>query len=358
MDSGPDNSLELEQIEHLEDVREEWIRLAVATGHPFATWEWNVAWWRWFGSGKQLYSFACRNRTGEMVAILPLYVAGTRPLRVARFLGYADLHSPVCAPADRAPVARAMRDAMGRPGGCPLVVAERLPGAQGWDELLGGRLLATQQNPLLRFGGISWEDFLASKSRNFRGQVRRKERRLIEEQGLTFRLADDAARLGEDLDALFHLHAMRWGDKTTGCFDGNRGAFHREFAAAALRRGWLRLWFAEIGGQQVAAWYGWRFAGAEWYFQAGRDRRWDNYSLGFVTLVHTLREACRDGVSAYHFLAGADAYKWRFAQEDPGAESRLLSSGPIAGIASLAVRAADSLPASARQRVLRVASHP
>jgi CelD/BcsL family acetyltransferase involved in cellulose biosynthesis len=120
----------------------------------------------------------------------------------------------------------------------------------------------------------------------------------------------------------------------------------------------LRLWFAEIGGQQVAAWYGWRFAGAEWYYQAGRDPRWDNYSLGFVTLVHTVREACRDGVSAYHFLAGPDTYKWRFAQEDPGAESRLLSSGPIAGIASLAVRAADTLPASARQRVLRMANHP
>jgi hypothetical protein len=55
----------------------------------------------------------------------------------------------------------------------------------------------------------------------------------------------------------------------------------------------------EGGVEQVAAWYGWRFAGAEWYFQAGRDPRWDAYPLGVVTLVHTVREACRDGKSAY-----------------------------------------------------------
>jgi len=356
MDSASKENLELEQIEHLEDVREDWTRLAEAAGHPFASWDWNAAWWGRFGLGKRLYSFVCRDRTGDAVAILPLYIAGNRPLRVARFLGYADLHSPVCASADRALAARAMREVMGRSGGCPVVVAERLPSAQGWGELLGGRLLARQQNPVLRLGGMSWEDFLASKSANFRGQVRRKERRLIEEQGLTFRLADQASRLTEDLDALFRLHALRWGDKSTGCFEGDQGEFQRDFAVAALQRGWLRLWFAEIAGEQVAAWYGWRFAGAEWYFQAGRDTRWDHYSLGFVMLAHTVREACRDGVSDYHFLAGPDAYKWRFAQEDPGAESRLLSSGPIAGIASLAVEVANSLPASARQRVLRISS--
>ena len=207
---------------------------------------------------------------------------------------------------------------------------------------------------MLRLAGMSWEDFLASRSSNFRGQVRRKERRLIEEQGLSFRLADDTSRLADDLDTLFRLHALRWGKASTGVFEGDLGKFHREFAASALHQGWLRLWFAEIGGEQVAAWYGWRFAGAEWYWQAGRDTRWDDYSLGFVMLAHTVREACRDGVSAYHFLAGGDAYKGRFTQDDPEVESRLLSSGPIAGLASVAVKIADSLPASARQRVIRI----
>jgi CelD/BcsL family acetyltransferase involved in cellulose biosynthesis len=185
-----------------------------------------------------------------------------------------------------------------------LVVAEKLPSSDGWGELLGGRLLATHHDPVLRVEGMSWDDYLASRSRNFRDQVRRRERKLIREQGLSFRLSDDPERLADDMEALFRLHRERWGDESSGVFDGSGADFHRAFAAAALEAGWLRLWLAEIGGETVAAWYGWRFAGSEWYYQAGRDRRFDGYSLGFVLLAHTVREAMNDGVDAYRFLAG------------------------------------------------------
>ncbi len=51
MVSTSDDVVQLEQIERLEDAREEWIGLAEGAGHPFATWEWNAGWWRWFGGG-------------------------------------------------------------------------------------------------------------------------------------------------------------------------------------------------------------------------------------------------------------------------------------------------------------------
>jgi len=102
------NSFELERVERLEDLREDWIRLADQTGHPFATWEWNQCWWRWFGEDRELYTYRCRNGNGDVIAILPLYVAAVRPLRVARFLGYADMHSPICEPSTRPLVAEAL----------------------------------------------------------------------------------------------------------------------------------------------------------------------------------------------------------------------------------------------------------
>jgi CelD/BcsL family acetyltransferase involved in cellulose biosynthesis len=353
-----DDVVLLEEIERLEDVREEWIRLAEGAGHPFATWEWNATWWRWFGAGRPLYSFRCRDRGGEVVAILPLYVAAARPVRVARFLGYGNLQSPVCAPAHMELAARALRQSTEpRPGGCRLLMAERLPGDQGWGSLLGGKLLATGHDPVLRFRGMTWEDYLASRSRNFREQLRRRERRLVKEHGLTFRLADDVERLPADMDALFRLHRARWGTETTGVFDGNGGSFHREFALAALRRGWLRLWLAEVDGEPVASWYGWRFAGAEWYYQAGRDPRFERLSLGTVLLTHTVREACRDGADAYHFMGGTseERYKQRFTEEDAGTESRLLGSGALAQAGGLAIAIGRSLPGSARKRVKRIA---
>ena len=52
---------------------------------------------------------------------------------------------------------------------------------------------------------------------------------------------------------------------------------------------------------------------------------------------------------------GREAYKWRFADEDPGAESRVLSSGPVGDAARVAFNFARSLPPPMWRRVLSVA---
>jgi CelD/BcsL family acetyltransferase involved in cellulose biosynthesis len=346
------SAAEIERAARLEELEEDWIALAESVDHPFATWEWNSTWWRHFGDGRELQAFVCRDEHAKVAAILPLYQAKVGPLRITRFLGDGDLRGPVCSPGNRAVAADCLKEAVrSKAIASRLLLAERLPGQQEWPALLGGRRLATHPDPVLPLEGVTWDGLLASRSRNFRQQVRRRERRLVEEHGLSFRLSTDPAGLDDDLSALFRLHAMRWGEGSSGVFEGTRGEFHREFAAAAQRRGWLRLWVAEIAGEPVAAWYGWRFAGSEWYYQFGRDPRFDDYSLGFVLLAHTVREACGDGVDAYRFLDGAEAYKWRFASEDLKAESRLLGRGATARLGALAISAAAHMPNSVRRRL-------
>ncbi len=338
-----------ERISRLDDLEDEWKALAERADHPFATWEWNEGAWRHLGRG-DLYSFACRDEDGRLAAVLPMYVArriGTA--RIARFIGPGDLRGPVCAPEGRARAGEAMRAAVG-PGRdrCQVLLAERLPGGSGWDAALGGRPLATHVDPVLPLAGETWDGLLAARSRNFRQQVRRRERKLVEEHGLTFRLSSGAERARSDFETLVGLHGRRWGGQTTGVFEGASGEFQREFAAAAERRGWLRLWIAEVDGEPAAAWYGWRFAGSEWYYQAGRDTRFDDLSLGFVMLAHTVREACEDGVDSYRFLDGAEPYKWRFATADLRAESRAYGAGTSGRAVALGGQAAARLRASLR----------
>ena len=344
------DGVRLEPIEHLDDVREEWGALAAGSGHPFATWEWNALWWKRFGTGRELHSFVCRDGDGKALAILPLYLAVPRPVGIARFLGYADLQSPVCAPEHR-PLAAAALKRVTRSGGARLVLAERLPGDGSWGPLVGGPRVRRGHDRVVRFEGTSWDQFLASRSRNFRRQVRNRERRLVRETGVVFRLADDPARLDADMDALYRLHAERWGERSTGVFAGARGAFHRDFAAAAQERGWLRLWLAEIDGKPVAADYGWRFAGAACSYNSGRVRDYDHLSLGFVLFAHSIRASCEDGVSSFHLLAGNDEYKARFAEEDRGVETRLIGPPLLSGPAALGYYAAEAVPESLRRRV-------
>jgi CelD/BcsL family acetyltransferase involved in cellulose biosynthesis len=221
--------------------------------------------------------------------------------------------------ADRPRAAQALLEALGKQR-LDLFVGESVPADEGWSAFLGAKVLRRTGSPVLRFRGESWEDLLANRSANFREQVRRRERKLRREHDVRFRLSDDPARLNDDLDILFSLHGARWHGGGEW-FTSTSEAFHREFAICALERGWLRLWMLEVDGMPVAAWYGFRFGDAESYYQAGRDPAWSGASVGFVLLVHTIREALEDGVGEYRFLEGGESYKYRFTREDPGLET-------------------------------------
>ncbi len=340
--TGP---LELERLEGLDALTEDWSRLAEAAGNVFSTPEWAEVWWRHYGDGRDLRLVALRDDGGRVAGVLPLYLNRSRPLKVLRFLGHgaADQLGPVCAPADRERVAAALpavlRDARTR---ADVFVGDRLSAVEGWSRLAGARVLLAEPSPTLAIDGQSWDEFLASKSKNFRDQVRRRERKLAKSNDLTFRLSD-AEHLVEDLGTLTRLHAARWQDESEA-FEPDLEAFHRDFAAVALERGWLRLWICEVDGRPVAAWYGLRYAGGECFYQSGRDPEWDAQSVGFILLAHSIRCAFEDGMREYRFLRGGDAYKDRFADGDSGLETSVLGRGSLGRPVVAAAGALGHLP--------------
>jgi len=245
------------------------------------------------------------------------------PLRVARFIGYgrADELGPVAAREET----RAIDALAGLP--YAVLLADRLP--DEWAGRLGGTELRRDSSPVIDIAGLDWDGYLASRSSNFRSQVRRKERKLVSESGLTYRLSESRESVDRDMETLFSLHAARWGEGSSGALTGMHAGFHREFAQVARERGWLRLWVAEAGERPIAAWYGFRFGGAEWYYQFGRDPEWERSSIGLVLLAHTLREAIADGQREYKLLRGGESYKERFATSKPDVVSVGVGRGPV-----------------------------
>jgi CelD/BcsL family acetyltransferase involved in cellulose biosynthesis len=349
--------LSLERIDDLASVRDEWTALAERAGNPFATFEWADAWWRVYGGERALHVTACRDADGKLVGLLPLYLATNRPVRTLRFLGHgpADQLGPVCAPEDRTAVAAALQRLLTEElRAWDLLLAERLAPSEGWAGLIGGRVVHREESPTLLTGGRSFDEFLASRSRNFREQVRRRDRKLRREHEVDIRLATSET-LDADLDMLFRLHEARWSDDGSGALRGERERFHRDFARRALDRGWLRLWVLEADGAPRAAWYGFRFAQADMYYQSGRDPEWERESVGFVLLCHTIGLAFDDGMLEYRLLRGGEEYKGRFASDDPGLETVALARGVRGRGALLAARAARSMPAGARRRAVKLA---
>jgi CelD/BcsL family acetyltransferase involved in cellulose biosynthesis len=309
-------ALVLEPIDVLADARDDWRRLALASRNIFASWEWHDVWWRHFGRGRKLDAAICRTEDGRALIVLPVYRWLERPLRVARFLGHTtgDELGPIYASGHRGAVAAALtRYAVERQ--IQLVVAEHVPDAGSWKLELNARVLARSPSPSLELPFESWAGFLATRSANRRADVRRKERRLERDHAVTYRLTQTADELKRDLDTLFALHAARWGGETSFL---RAEAFHREFAAIAFERSWLRLWTLEVDGHARAAWYGFRYAGVESYYQSGRDvsAEFSRYGLGLIVLSHSIRAALEDGMTEYRFLRGGERYKYHFTDSD------------------------------------------
>ncbi len=137
---------------------------------------------------------------------------------------------------------------------------------------------------------------------------------------------------------LCSLHRARWGEAGSEFLRWE--PFHRDFASIAAERGWLRLWFLELDDRPAAAWYGFRYAGVESYYQAGRDPALEDESVGSVLLAHTIREAAADGVREYRLLRGAESFKLRFADGDPGLQTFAIGRGVRGRAARIAVAAA------------------
>ncbi len=330
----------------LESQREQWQRLAALTASPFATWEWASTWWRHFGAGGELRLLVVRADDGETVAILPLYRTTRGPLRVLRTIGHfpADELGPICAPERAAAAVALCREQLRDERDWDLFLAERLPIPSGVGAALSGRRLRTESMPELCIETSDWEEFLAGKSSNFRGQVRTKERRLRRDADLTYRLADDPDRLAADMETLFDLHQRAWAAKgEEGAFGEDLASFHLDFARVALERGWLRLWIASLDGAPAAVWYGFRIGGVDNFYQGGRDPARERDSVGFVLMAHTVRDAVEHGSSRYRLLLGAEEYKRRFSSCDPGVETVALTRGPRGDLALAALLGRERL---------------
>ncbi|MHB8470418.1 MAG: GNAT family N-acetyltransferase, partial [Gaiellaceae bacterium] len=202
--------------ERLRALRDRWTSLALESRSVFATWELADTWWAHFGAGSALRVLAAER------FLVPLVVERRGPLRILRFVGHgvSDEQGPVCAPAERSGAAAALRDELGE-GGWDVFAGELMPADPAWD-VLGARAASRPASPVVRFASRDWDAYLATRSGNFRQDVRRTLRK-VEQGGAGFRLAD-AGSLDRDLDTLFALHRERW---PNGSDFGDREAFHR-----------------------------------------------------------------------------------------------------------------------------------
>jgi CelD/BcsL family acetyltransferase involved in cellulose biosynthesis len=320
---------------------ERWDALAHEARSIFATRAWADCWWQHYGRGGTPVILTDDEQSPSYV--VPLYVSG-RLVKQLRYIGHgpADQLGPVCGPSRTDAAADAVRTAWcDRSLDVDLLHLNDLPEEEAWDARLDAHVIARVASPAVEIAAPGWEEFLSRRSKNFREQTLRRERKLAKSFEVNARLATTES-LPRDMATLFRLHQQRWGAGAPFA-TGVERRFHEAFSVIAMANGWLRLWMLELDGSPVASLYGLRFAGLEYFYQSGRDPAFEAHSVGSVMLTHSIRGAVVDGVTEYRLLRGDESYKSRFADVERHVQSVALGRTVLGRTAVAAVRVRRAL---------------
>ncbi len=354
----------------LKDLEEVWSALALGRENVFLTPEWFAVWRRHYGGAATPLVGAVRSAAGEVEGIVPLVLEG----RTARFAGsgLGDRFGPAAPPEGEVEVAAALGRALREIRGSwsSLVLENVAAGADWWQALsrtsgCGSHPIVARsiQLPGIDLDGRSWDEYMATRSRNLRSQIGRRRRALERAHDVQVRWTRKAEQVEPDMTLLFQLHHARWSARAgASSMTSQRAlAFHSDFAKVAADRGWLRLAFLEVDGEPVAGWYGWRFSDRFAYYQAGFNPEWADRSVGFVLFAETIRAAAEEGATSYDMLLGEEHFKQRFADHADSVCTVLIApwwrpARALAGAEAAMRRASRRLPPELRERVKRGAS--
>jgi CelD/BcsL family acetyltransferase involved in cellulose biosynthesis len=350
------------------EVEEDWRRLAVARGNAFLTPEWFQCWFAEYGDTAEPLVPALIGEDGSCVGVIPLALPRSGRPRVCRLAGanLGDCFQPVAAPGDDGRVAAAAGEALGGVAGKWSVIAlDHVEHSETWAGALAeatGRRVKLRSREAAGLPWIDlaahgdWEGYLASRSSHLRKRLRQLDRKLERDHEVRIRRTEGPETLAADVETLFDLHDRRWQAESSLASPRAR-SFHAAFAASALDRGWLRLWFLELDGEPVASWYGWRLGDRYSFYNGGFDPSRSKLSPGMVLLARVLESAFEEGAQVFDFLLGDESYKSRFADETRDVQDATLTrklphpAAAVVAAGSAARRLVRLLPSGARQRL-------
>jgi CelD/BcsL family acetyltransferase involved in cellulose biosynthesis len=320
---------------------------------------WLLAWWR-HGAPADAVPRLIGVRDGDaLVGIAPFFTRERERGRVDyRLMGDAlPRTSPLAVAGREWEVAEAVDQVLASASPRPDVVAlEAAPLASHWPSALRDRwpgrvrpLLRqylTQGSPIVYLRQDSFDAWLAQKSANLRGQMRRARRQFAASGG-TARMSS-LQTLSADIATLMRLHAGRWegrGRSSLVAKGQQVTAIYEDAGRAQLDSGRFRLWLLEVDGEPISAQLFAEAGGEVLYLSGGWDESFARFKPALLAILHAVEDGFARGDARIDLAPGEQHYKLRFADgNDPVAWSMIILPGR-----RLALSYARSAPMLTRQ---------
>lgn len=301
---------------------------------PFLRHEYLRIWWQTRGGGEwpdAELALVTARQDGRLMGVAPLFLANNRQgqpsLLLLGSIEISDYLDLIVAPADLDLFLAELLPFLAGPAlGAWQVLdlynvidaSPTLPALQRAAEALGWKF-ETQQlehSPHIPLPG-NWETYLASIDKKQRHEIRRKMRRAEESgAGVRWYFTQDPAQVDADLQAFVAL--MQQDEDKAAFFARSPSMLPTmlETTRCAYARGCLALAFLEINGQKVAGYLCFDYLNRVWVYNSGLDRRFMEYSPGWVLLGYLLQWANENQRSEFDFMRGNEDYKYRFGAVD------------------------------------------
>jgi len=151
---------------------------------------------------------------------------------------------------------------------------------------------------------MSWEQYLQTRTKNMRSNIKRKEKKFADAQGRIELITTEGPSLDTAITAYEQVYNSSW--KQPEPFP--------EFVPSLIRMasatGWLRLGVAYLGETPVAAQLWLVCHGKAFIYKLAYDEKFASFSSGTVLTAYLLRHVLeKESISEVDYLVGDDPYK-------------------------------------------------
>ena len=305
--------LELEVITELPrflQIETAWSALADVIPYvtPFQLPDWQLNWWRHFGSG-QLLVFSWWHEH-SLVGLVPCFLHHWEGRRQITLIGsgISDYLEPLIHSEYRAEVIGGLHSYLQSSGDWDICNWQDLAADTCLSQLEGSLLEPDMSCSEVPLNG-SFEEFWKDRSKDMRRNLRRYTDRARSVGSVCFQAVTSADE--ELMDALIRLHAARWEKRgESGMIAANNsGPFLRDVACAFAARGNLRLFIARFREQVAALVLGFLCRNTLYAYLSAFDPEYEGFGFGRNLLYEAFRFAYGQHYSAWNFCRGNEQYK-------------------------------------------------
>ncbi len=293
------------------------------TNQVFITPEFQKAWWTTLGNG-ELHVVTFRDENKKLVGLAPMYTfENDQKVLQLSFIGCTDVSDYLDFVVDKNAAGQILPEIakylteqakFSYAFFCSIPqVSSTVTTLKESVMQLGWKTEQKQQDvcPVITLPA-SWEEYLAMIGKKQRHEIKRKWKKLFEEQEAAFELIELPTETDSAIQDFIWLHQASSKDKSN-FWNDRHVEFFKYFAQKTAERNWLKLYFLKIGTVRVAAMLGFEYNNQFFLYNSGFvSDSFREYGIGSVLTAYTIQQAIAGGNSRYDFLRGDEEYKFRF----------------------------------------------